>query len=232
MPHPALLAVLLASAPAPSVERDIVVTGHPTPPFISPMGEPFRGRSDSKEAFLKWFAQADRNIDGTLSPVEMQVDAERFFATLDDNRDGQIDPDELVRYEWDVAPEIQVNSKLKRPRSATGSNEQSHSKRRRDGGRDDPYDPEGLQGAARYTLLNMPEPVAAADSDFNRAVSLSEFRQAAANRFQLLDSGRNGNLALAELAARLPKLPPPGKKAKRDADRPDTRVGVPLPPGR
>ena len=37
----------------------------------------------------------------------------------------------------------------------------------------------GLQGAARYALLNIPEPVAAADTDFNRGITLEEFRQAA-----------------------------------------------------
>ena len=36
-------------------------------------------------------------------------------------------------------------------------------------------------------LLNIPEPVAAADTDFNRAITLEEFRQAAIERFQLLD---------------------------------------------
>ncbi len=232
MPHPVLLAMLFASAPAPTAESDIFVTARPTPPFISPMGEPFRGRSDSRDAFLAWFAQADRNRDGVLIPVEIQADAERFFARLDSNQDGQIDPDELVQYEWEVAPEIQVNSKLKRPRSEVVSDAQSRSKRRRGGDRDQPYDPDGLQGAARYALLNMPQPVAAADADFNRAISLSEFRHAAADRFQLLDSSRNGNLELAELESRLPKLPSRGKKPKRDPDRPDTRVGVPLPPGR
>lgn len=228
MPPIALLALLLAPIPAP--ESDIVIVGRPSPPFISPMGEPFRTRSSSKDAFFIWFAQADRNRDGGLTHAEAQADAERFFARLDDNQDGQILPDELVQYEWEIAPEIQVGSKLKRPRSETAAKRDRPSTRRRGERSEDPYDPDGLQGAARYALLNMPQPVAAADTDFNRAVSLSEFRQAATHRFQLLDSSPDGTLTLAELEARLPQLPPPGKRVKRRPDAPDARVGAPLPP--
>lgn len=233
MPLTALLvAILISSLPAPP-ESDIVVIGHPVPPFISPMGEPFRGHVGGKDAFVDWFRQADRNRDGLLTLDELQADAERFFAKLDLNHDGQIDPDELVQYEWEIAPEIQVNTKLRRARSASQSvDERGHEGRHRSRNRDEAYDPDGLQGAARYALLNMPEPVAAADADLNRVVSLSEFRRAAIDRFQLLDSRRQGKLTLQELEARLPKLPPLGKRPKRDTDKADTRVGVPLPPAR
>ncbi len=44
----------------------------------------------------------------------MQADADRFFARLDSTRDGQIDPDEIKIYEWEIAPEIQVNSEWRR----------------------------------------------------------------------------------------------------------------------
>jgi hypothetical protein len=85
----------------------------------------------------------------------------------------------------------------------------------------------GPQGAARYALLNMPEPVAAADSNFDRTISLREFRLAAIARFQLLDTGHTGRLSLAMLQALLPK---PGKMQKYREDEPDARVGNPLPP--
>ena len=58
-----------------------------------------------------------------------------------------------------------------------------------------------LQGAARYGLLNIPEPVAAADTDFDRGVSLAEFRFAAVRRFQLLDSTRSGAIRLDQFEA-------------------------------
>jgi hypothetical protein len=86
-----------------------------------------------------------------------------------------------------------------------------------------------LQGAARYGLLNMPEPVAAADVDFNRAISLDEFRQAAIARFQLLDTTRQHKLTLAQLEAMRPSLPLKGRKLDERAL--DKRLGNPLPTG-
>src|SRR3954451_21616122 len=105
----ALLPILLAGAEKTSQDAPIVVRGHAWAPFISPMGEPFRAHSVSDDTFANWFYQADRNRDGMLTPDEMQADADRFFAKLDSNHDGEIDPDELVQYEWEIAPEIQVN---------------------------------------------------------------------------------------------------------------------------
>lgn len=88
-----------------------------------------------------------------------------------------------------------------------------------------------LQGAARYGLLNMPEPVAAADTDFNRAVTLEEFRAAAIARFQLLDKAQTGKLTLAQLEA-MPHAPSTDKHHRaRNEDAPDERLGNPLPTG-
>lgn len=233
MPLAALLFAILLSPP----ESNIVVTGRQVPPFVSPMGEPFRGRIGGKDAFVAWFRQADRNQDDSLTLDEFQADADRFFVQLDLNRDRQIDPDELVHYEWEIAPEIQVNSRLKRPGAGISRDvplsldRYEKTNRRRKGDRGPAYDPEGLQGASRYALLNIPQPVAAADADLNRATSALEFRQAAADRFRLLDGQHQGRLTLQDLEARLPKLPKPGRLPKRTPDQPDTRVGVPLPPG-
>jgi hypothetical protein len=85
-----------------------------------------------------------------------------------------------------------------------------------------------LQGAARYGLLNLPEPVAAADTDFNRAITLEEFRTAAVARFQLLDGSHQGRLTLAQLEA---LRPDPWTKHKRDDKMDDARIGNPLPMG-
>src|SRR5690348_14124341 len=113
---PALLLFLaMLAAPAPvSPSTPITVTAHPWAPFISPMGEAFRAHNGSEDTLANWFYQADRDRDGLLTAVEMRADADRFFATLDTGRDGQIDPDELAHYEWEIAPEIQVMSKTRR----------------------------------------------------------------------------------------------------------------------
>jgi Ca2+-binding EF-hand superfamily protein len=235
------LSILAAAVQAqPAQDRPIVVTGYAGVPFISPMGEPFRPRRQDEDALADWFRQADRNHDGFLTLDEMTADADRFFATLDTDHNGQIDPDELVSYEWEIAPEIQVNSKLRRPRgTASPTALQTADDPRRDHGRrkrgaDEGFDPldNGPQGAGRYSLLNMPEPVAAADADFNRAITQAEFREAAVSRFQILDKSHTGRLTVPQLEAMLPKLPPPGAKPKRRRDdEPDARIGQPLPPG-
>ena len=229
---PAALLLLAAAAPD-SASKPITVTGHVWAPFISPMGEPFRPRSAADDTVANWFNQADRDRDGFLTADEMQADAERFFGLLDLDANGEIDPEELVRYEWEVAPDIQVMSKTRR--AAGQSRPQDLDERRAERRRSLEAEASlglggALQGAARYSLLNIPEPVAAADADLNRGVTLAEFRQAALERFRLLDRERAGRLTLAGLKALLPELPVPGTKIKREPKARDSRVGQSLPP--
>ena len=233
--HTLIIPVLISVAAAG--EPPIIVQGYPWAPFISPMGEPFRPPSTGEAPIARWFTKADRNRDGILTADEMQADADRFFARLDSNRDGQIDPDELKTYEWEVAPEIQVNSDWRRRRGeAVPESPPNKDHPDGDGARKRPHDQHdgyqinGLQGAARYGFLNIPQPVASADADFNRAITLIEFRQAASNRFKLLDGNGQGRLTLPQLEARLP-LRPKGKQAKPGKDEVDARIGLPLPEG-
>ena len=205
---PALLLPFLAVAALapPAPEPPIVVTGRPWAPFISPMGEPFRARVAGEDTLARWFNQADRNRDGALTPDEMQADAERFFGRLDTDRNGAIEPEEMVQYEWDVAPEIQVASRWRRsrpggavaPASSDDQIREGRGHRRSDSDRDDGESSDGLayerQGAARYALLNIPQPVAAADANFDRSITLGEFRLAAIARFRLLDANGQGRL--------------------------------------
>jgi len=242
MPLPVLLFGFLASAVAAPIppSTPITVTGHAWAPFISPMGEPFRAHTPADDTLANWFHQADQNHDGVLTLDEMQADADRFFATLDTNHDGEIGPDELAYYEWEIAPDIQVMSRTMRsPGEPVPVERQAQADRGSDGERrghraEDVDSALGLggalQGAARYSLLNIPEPVAAADTDFNRGISLSEFRHAAIARFQLLDTAHHGGPMLAQLeAVRSAALA--GRSRKRNDKAPDARVGNPLPPG-
>jgi hypothetical protein len=237
-----LLAILAPAVHAPaSQSAPIVVTGHAWAPFISPMGEPFRSRIQTDDTLANWFRQADRDGDGNLTAAEMLADAERFFATLDANHDGEIDPDELAHYEYEIAPEIQVMSRTMRTadqpapmtREGDSDDDQSRSVRRRR--TRESYAMLGiggaLQGAARYGLLNIPEPVAAADTDFNRAISLQEFRAAALARFQLLDQAHEGRLTLAQLEPLRPVPPLGGDGPKLDPKALDTRIANPVPTG-
>jgi hypothetical protein len=153
--------------------------------FISPMGEPFRGDAGRAALIATWFNGADTNHDGKLSLAEFRADADRFFTTLDTNHDGEIDPDELDRYENKIAPEIGAGNGFG---GASAFN--------------------GAVGAAHYGMLDLPEPVASADSDFNRGVSRVEFQRAATFRFRALDFERHGQLTLAGLPAQPPKIAP------------------------
>ena len=151
--------------------------------FISPMGEPFYGRVAGEDGLIVWFQQADANHDGTLTAVEMVADADRFFRTLDRNGDGEIDPDEITYYEEQVVPQVRPETIAYQTQYA-GEVEQH-------------FDDESSSG--RFGLLQIPEPVASADANLDRAVSLQEFRAAATARFQLLDTSHSGRLTLAQL---------------------------------
>lgn len=236
MPFPPLIVPIFALVAA-TEEPPIIVKAYPWAPFISPMGEPFRPRPTGEAPIARWFDQADGNHDGMLTADEMQVDTDRFFARLDNNHDGQIDPDELKIYEWEFAPEVQVSSNWKRPRGQPAAEQKPASDHaaaeaswRRPQDQHDGYHADGLQGAARYGLLNIPQPVASADADFNRVITLAEFRQASSIRFKLLDGLGQGRIMLAELEARLPTRPE-GKREKHRKDELDSRIGLPLPKG-
>ena len=233
-----LFALILASAAqTEEPSKPIIVKASPWAPFVSPMGEPFRSRAPDDDPFARWFHQADVDRDGMLTADEMRTDAERFFARLDANQDGRIDSEERMTYESEIAPEVQSNSQWKRTRqeiaaeARSGDDSDRRDLRRRWDRNIDGYQLDGLQGAARYGLLNLPEPVAGADADFDRFVSLDEFRRAAAYRFGLLDSEGAGRLNLKKLEARLPSRPKDGRRLKRPKNKIDTRIGVPVPLG-
>jgi EF hand len=173
--------------------------------FLSPMGEPFRSDDRATDNVGRWFAGADRNGDGALIPAELRGDAARFFAALDTDDDGEIEPAEIARYENEVAPEVQLGLQM---RGAGFGDWRGQGSRRR---RIALYD-EGLEGAGRYSFLNIPQPVIAADLDMNRGVSRDEFERAADQRFGLLDSSGDGRLSRAEL----PALPQPRLRRPRN----------------
>jgi len=193
------------------------------PLFVSPMGEPFRGGT-AANGLERWFAGAD-NGDGALTLAELERDAARFFATLDVDGDGELGPLEINRYEREIAPEIQLGgSDMRRPGGAGGGMMRRRGGGgpggggfggRRMGGGHRPEPGQGLEGAGRFGLLNIPEPVMDADADLNRGVGRSEFAAAAGRRFLLLDTDRNGRLTREELGARLPDIPSPRRRGRQ-----------------
>ena len=174
-----------ADAPAPAVQASAFVTGARGPGrfFISPMGEPFVGRTPGEDGLVVWFQQADRNHDGMLTIDEMTADADRFFELLDRTHDGEIDPDDVDYYERTV-PEIRARTIITAS-TTPGGDVEEHA--------------DSETSAGRLGLLQIPQPVTSADTNFNRGVSAQEFRDAAIKRFQLLDTTNSGKLTLPDL---------------------------------
>jgi len=158
--------------------------------FISPMGQPFHGTDAAPDPERAWFDSADGNRDGTISRAEFQGDASRFFAMLDRKHDGEIDPDDIDYYENTVAPEVRSGSGGAGMVAAGPDSE--------GGGKAPAYDA-GKLGAARFSYFQLPEPVTAADRNFNRGVDAREFADAADKRFASLDKNHDGKLGWDEL---------------------------------
>ncbi len=79
-------------------------------------------------------------------------------------------------------------------RHGGGGGEDSSSERR-----EAPAGDDDLAGAAPYDMLREPEPVTAADLDFNGRITLAEFRTRADQRFRLLDPDDRGYLTPDDL---------------------------------
>lgn len=169
-----LLAAAQAASPA--------VAPRPGKPFMSPMGEPVFGRHQQEDGLVAWFAETDLNHDNVLTADEMAADAQHFFEELDVDHDGEIGPEEIERYETQIAPQVRVRAAMSDVGGSAGG-------------------ASAEADAGRYGLLQIPEPVMAADANFNRGVSAAEFHDAAIARFQLLDFNHGGTLTLPQLQA-------------------------------
>jgi EF hand domain-containing protein len=163
-------------------------------PFVSPSGKVYRSAGDSQGLVETWFREADTDGDGALGYEEFRADFARAFAEFDTDRDGEIEPEEVTHYETVILPEMVLSGAsarrmARRPtagREGTGLRRGSYV---------------GMAGAGRFGLIPISHPIWDADGDFNRGVSRAEFERAAARRFNLLDTGRDGRLALADLIA-------------------------------
>lgn len=150
--------------------------------FLSPAGEAFRGPAAGPAPAAAWFAAADADRDGQLIAAEMRADAVRFLATIDRDGDGQIVPDELAAHER-ATPELSIYAATPPVRRT-----------KRDAAYGAPI------AGARYALTNVPNAVAAADMDLNRATTRAELGDAAVRIFAVLAGGRAA-LTLATLPA-------------------------------
>lgn len=210
----ALLSALLAIPALASGAVPVAPVGTPLPTqlFIAPSGEPFRAGPDEAYPVSAWFAAADRDRDGKLTMGEFITDAARFFDTLDLDHDQRLSGDEIKHYENDIAPEVRTGDFSEIDWNADDT--PTHRGRRPALGllqvqTDDlqAHVPElwrrkrqdYANGAGKYGIINIPEPVIAMDSDLNGIVTSNEMRSAAQRRFKLLDTEERNYLTLADL---------------------------------
>lgn len=213
-----LSAWLVASAFAASAAEPQQPVPHYRRLFISPMGEPFRG-DGTRDMVAAWFNGADLDRNGRLNLAEFTADAARFFKTLDQDHDGQIASAEIQHYELDVVPEASGadmdeggfgGSHFGRRGGRSGGGQHFQDDGGMGGADEAQESPSGdsrprrqvLEGASRFGILDIPEPVVSADTDFDGRVTWNEFETAARQRFDLLDSNKDGVLTLDEF----PKL--------------------------
>lgn len=162
--------------------------------FFSPSGEVFKSPLSEPYPVALWFAGADTDKDGALSREEFLADALRFFAIVDADGNGSLSSQENSRYEQELAPEILgfsplVSQPRARPSGADGAASRGYQAR--------------IQGAAQFSLINEPQPIRAADRNFDFRITEEEWIKATEARFALLDRDGDGRLTLAEL----PKTP-------------------------
>jgi len=206
--------------------------------FISPSGEPFRGENGFERWFdqtdtdhdgsidlaefradaLHSFKVVDTNGDGVISGLELQ------------HYEHDLVP-EVSSETFDTGP-----TAGQRPSGGGGG---GGGGRRGGGGRgggaggpggggrsgganDTGFGPDlsqsapardpraGLMGAARYSLINEPEPIAAADADLDGKVTLAEWMTITDRRFTKLDRLKTGKLTRDSLLH--PPPPPPKPK--------------------
>lgn len=203
--------------------------------FISPMGEPFRAYPPAPYPVAAWFHGADKNADGELDLPEFLADAERFFHVLDLTKDGIIDHREIFYYEHKLVPEV-LNPALGAlvgrgaPRLWLAQYGGSPGGAGGPGGGSISGDGQAVQegsrlndkpfvGAAAYGLLADPEPVQGADIRLTGAITLSDFKTRAEQRFRLLDDKERGYLTLDTLPETQAEALLPQKDRRRGGGR-------------
>lgn len=172
--------------------------------YMSLMGEPYWTNEAGEHPFDQWLKTADQDGDGAVSSVEFRNDADAFFASLDTSGDKIIDGDEMTAYEQ-LAPgrTRAAGGGAKLPSSArtkpTSSAPVEEGQVALVTSGNVPSATRIHPGGGRINFAEVPQPVAMADRNLDRRVTLEEFRKTADRRFTNYDVDKDGRLTRKEL---------------------------------
>lgn len=177
--------------------------------YVSLMGEPFRTNEAGEDPFDQWFELADLDGNGHITRLEFRSDAEAFFARLDTNEDKVIDADEMREYEHLAPGRTRAAAGGAQARGAATDRVKGPGELEREKGHV-PIVADGTApsvsrvpkgGNGPITLAtNVPQPVAMADLNIDRRVTLDEFTKTASKRFTNYDLDQDSRLTRKELA--------------------------------
>ena len=132
MPFLAVIVPILMSAAA-AEEPPIIVKAYPWAPFISPMGEPFRSpapaRTTDRALVRPGRPEPGRHADGRRNAGRCRPLLRQRSTVI---RTARSIPRNCIAYEWEIAPEVQVNSQWKRPRQRVAAEPERSDKPERD----------------------------------------------------------------------------------------------------
>ena len=214
------LALLIASAPLAALT--VLAQDDPdalTQEFISPMGEPFRGKTADPYPVEAWFKGVDAGNKGYLTKQDFEADAQRFFKMLDTDGDGYLNDHEIDVYENTIAPEIKSamgpdpNAVHYSPSAiemgqmngeSPAIYKDSASRIDDDKAANADKDARTAQLAARrgagvFGFFDEPEPVRSADTNIDFRISMKEWMEAADRRYAELDKRHDGKVTRDEL---------------------------------
>ena len=204
--------------------------------FISPSGQPFYAPITAPYPIVDWFKQADKNGDGKIDAAEFRADAEAFFNVLDRDHNGTITSGEVYIYEHQMVPAIlnQGRAAVDDPKSLLVRVQMTtpgdianglpgvevdpgagRTGRSLDGTEDKSTPDIPKQGAAFFSLFNEPEPIMAADRNFDFKVTLKEFMAQSDRHFEKLDIKNQGYFTLADLPKTSAEVLAKSKRASR-----------------
>ena len=190
--------------------------------FLSPFGEPFRAPASAPYPVVDWFRQADTDADGRLTRAEFVADGMRYFHLLDSSRNGELEASEIDAYEAAVLAPLTPRPGMRNdPPPGDGAADGKPPEARpmqmpaTAAPRRQRPDPERPRGAGLYGIINIRQPVKAADQDMNARVSAQEWQKILLSRFALLDKDGLGYLTLDGLPPTPWQEMQPGFKPKK-----------------